>query len=173
MTLVVDTPSPEYFKPLGQKDYQLLQQGASLKAFLMPFKGKGAVVALASHCDVLRDQLITLGKEHVLQQVKTYPFSLLPVQLGLQTTGAGTAFLRWRKTDRSVMGVHLWDDLMANPSIPDYLIADLYAMELQRISLNMQISLLHTIARQASACAVKAAHAQAVFEKRINIGEKS
>jgi Protein of unknown function (DUF3158). len=47
------------------------------------------------------------------------------------------------------MGVALWEALLANPATPASLIDELYAMELQRIVLNMQISLTHSIARQA------------------------
>jgi hypothetical protein len=86
-----------------------------------------------------------------------HPFHLLPVELAQQTTGAGTTFLRWRKHDRSAMGVALWQELMASTSTPVNLLADLHAIELQRITLNMQISLLHTLGRQAQECASKAA----------------
>src|SRR3546814_17188602 len=80
----------------------------------------------------------------------------------LQATGAGTTFLRWRNLDRSSMGVALWEALLANPATPASLIDELYAMELQRIVLNMQISLTHSIARQALECASKAAQAEAI-----------
>jgi hypothetical protein len=79
------------------------------------------------------------------------------VQLAQQTTGAGTTFLRWRNHDRSSMGVALWESLLDRPATPASLIDDLYAIELQRIALNMQISLTHSIARQALECASKAA----------------
>ena len=41
-------------------------------------------------------------------------------------------------------------------------------MELQRIVLNMQISLTHSIARQAQACASKAAQAEAAYLRRVH-----
>ena len=56
--------------------------------------------------------------------------------------------------------------LLANPATPASLIDDLYAMELQRIALNMQISLLHTLGRQAQECASKAAQAEAAYLRR-------
>jgi single-strand DNA-binding protein len=59
------------------------------------------------------------------------------------------------------MGVALWEALLANPATPATLIDELYAIELQRIVLNMQISLTHSIARQALECASKAAEAEA------------
>ena len=92
--------------------------------------------------------MIGLAQRRVLQQARVYPFSLLDVQLAQQTTGAGTTFLRWRNHDRSSMGVALWESLLDRPATPASLIDDLYAMELQRIALNMQISLLHTLGRQ-------------------------
>ncbi|PDM35768.1 DUF3158 family protein, partial [Xanthomonas vasicola] len=70
-------------------------------------------------------------------------FHLLSIELAQQSTGAGTAFLRWRRHDRSAMGVALWQELIASTNTPVNLLADLHAIELQRITLNMQISVLH------------------------------
>ncbi|OZN75261.1 integrase [Pseudomonas aeruginosa] len=84
-----------------------------------------------------------------------------------QTTGAGTTFLRWRKHDRSAMGVALWQELMASPSTPVNLLHDLHEIELQRVMLNMQISLLHTLGRQAQECASKAAQADNTYLRRL------
>ena len=102
----------------------------------------------------------------MLAQAGTYPFRLLPIQLAQQTTGAGTVFLRWRRQDRSAMGVALWQELMESPATPDTLIDDLFAMEVQRVVLNMQISLLHTLGRQAVDCASKLDQAHAVYQRR-------
>src|SRR3546814_6142331 len=88
----------------------------------------------------MRDELIGLAQRQVLQQAVGHPFHLLPIELAQQTTGAGTTFLRWRKHDRTAMGVALWQELMASTSTPANLLADLHAIELQRITLNMQRS---------------------------------
>jgi hypothetical protein len=66
------------------------------------------------------------------------------------------------------MGVALWEALLDRPATPASLIDDLYAIELQRIVLNMQISLLHSIARQAQECASKAAQAEAAYLRRVH-----
>ena len=115
----------------------------------------------------MRDELIALAQRQVLPQACGHPFHLLPVELAQQTTGAGTTFLRWRKHDRSAMGVALWQELMASTSTPVNLLADLHAIELQRITLNMQISLLHTLGRQAQECASKAAQADNAYLRRL------
>ncbi|MGV8241896.1 DUF3158 family protein, partial [Pseudomonas aeruginosa] len=52
-------------------------------------------------------------------------------------------------------------------STPVNLLADLPALELQRITLNMQISLLHTLGRQAQECASKAAQADDAYLRRL------
>jgi len=117
----------------------------------------------ANQCMALRDAMMDLAQHQILPQARAYPFSLLGVQLAQQHTGAGTTFLRWRNPDRSAMGVTLWQQVMANPSTPVTLLDDLYAIEEQRIVLNMQISLLHTLARQAKDCANKVADAEAVY----------
>jgi hypothetical protein len=61
------------------------------------------------------------------------------------------------------MGVALLEAQLANPATPASLIDEQYAIELQRIVLNMQISLTHSIARQALECASKAAQAEAAY----------
>ena len=65
------------------------------------------------------------------------------------------------------MGVALWEELMASTGTPVNLLAELHAIELQRITLNMQISLLHTLGRQAQECASKAAEAEDAYLRRL------
>ena len=158
---------PRYFQGLQQATFMKLEHAASLKGLLKPFKGKGDLEAWASQCFAMRDELIGLTQRQVLQQAVGHPFHLLPVELAQQTTGAGTAFLRWRKHDRSAMGVALWQELMASTGTPVNLLAELHAIELQRITLNMQISLLHTLGRQAQECASKAAEAEDAYLRRL------
>ncbi|EBY9795339.1 DUF3158 family protein [Salmonella enterica subsp. enterica serovar Minnesota] len=162
-------PSREtrYFRGLQQGAFVRLEHAASLKGLLKPFKGKGGLEAWASQCFAMRDELIALAQRQVLQQVSGHPFHLLPVELAQQTTGAGTTFLRWRRHDRSAMGVVLWQELMVSTSTPVNLLVDLHAIELQRITLNMQISLLHTLGRQAQECARKAAVAEDTYLRRL------
>ena len=158
---------PRYFQGLQQAAFVKLEHAASLKGLLKPFKGKGDLEAWASQCFAMRDELIGLTQRQVLQQAVGHPFHLLPVELAQQSTGAGTAFLRWRKHDRSAMGVALWQELMVSTGTPVNLLADLHAIELQRITLNMQISLLHTLGRQAQECASKAAEAEDAYLRRL------
>lgn len=167
MTTTSTSAAARRFHPLEQADFQKLKQAASLKGLLQPFKGKGSMETWANHCHTLRDDLIELAQRRVLAQADAYPFRLLPVELAQQTTGAGTVFLRWRRPDRSAMGVALWQALITSPATPDTLIDDLYAMEVQRIVLNMQISLLHTLGRQAHECASKVAQAESIYLQRI------
>ena len=160
-------PPTRYSRGLQQGAFMRLEHAASLKGLLKPFKGKGDLEAWASQCFAMRDELIALSQRQVLAQACGHPFHLLPVELAQQTTGAGTTFLRWRNLDRSSMGVALWEALLADPATPASLIDDLYAMELQRIALNMQISLTHSIARQTLDCAGKMAQAEAAYLRRI------
>ena len=156
-----------YFRPLQQTAFMRLEHAGSQKGLLKPFKGKGDLEAWASQCFAMRDELIALSQRQMLAQACGHPFHLLPVELAQQTPGAGTAFLRWRRHDRSAMGVALWQELMASPGTPVNLLADLHAIELQRITLNMQISLLHTLGRQAQECASKAAAAEDTYLRRL------
>lgn len=65
--------------------------------------------------------------------------------------------------DEPLMGVALWQGLIGSATTPEALTDDLYAMEVQRIAINMQISLLHTLGRQAQECAAKVAQAHACW----------
>jgi len=121
----------------------------------------------AKQSEALRDGLTSLA-QGLLAQAAHHPFNLLPVLLAQQNTGAGTTFLRWRNADRSAMGVTLWSELIANADTPTPLVHELFAIELQRIALNMQISVTHTIARQAFQCADKMAQAEALYLRRID-----
>lgn len=159
-------PLARHFAALEQTHFQRLEHAASLKGLLKPFTGKGSLEDWARRCMALRDGLTALGLQRVLPQARAYPLSRLDVQLAQQATGAGTIFLRWRNRERSAMGTALWQAAVLSPATPDRLIADLYAIELQRVVLNMQISLTHSIARQALDCAHKMAQADAIYRRR-------
>lgn len=161
-------PASRHFLPLEQSDFQRLQHAAYLKGLLRPFKGKGNLEDWAGQCGALCDDMMALALHRVLPQARAYPFSLLGVQLAQQTTGAGTTFLRWRNLDRSRMGVALWEALLSHPATPNTMLDDLYAIERQRIALNMQISLTHSIARQARECVDKMVRAEAVYQRRVS-----
>ncbi|HCF1525328.1 DUF3158 family protein [Pseudomonas aeruginosa] len=170
MTTTPTSAAARRYYSLEQADFQRLEHAAYLKGLLrpFPFKGKGTLTEWASQCRTLRDDLIELAQRRVLAQAAAYPFRLLPVELAQQTTGAGTVFLRWRRPDRSAMGVALWQALITSSNTPDPLIDDLFAMEVDRIVLNMQISLLHTLGRQAQACASKVALAESSYLQRVS-----
>ncbi|WP_397459087.1 DUF3158 family protein [Pseudomonas asplenii] len=111
--------------------------------------------------------MIALAIEQVLAQAERYPFTLLPIRLVKQSTGAGTIFLRWSRVDRSRMGADLWEELILDGQTPINLISDLYALELQRITINMQISMVHSMGRQAFLCANKAEAAEQAYQQWI------
>lgn len=157
--------TPHLFDVLEAADFRRLEHAASLKGLLKPFKGKGELESWASQCEGLRDDLVRLA-QRLVSQATAYPFSLLPVLLAQQTTGAGTTFLRWRNADRSAMSVSLWTELVNHPTTPAPLLPELLTLELQRIALNMQISLTHSIARQARECAEKMAQAETSYQRR-------
>lgn len=161
--------TPRLFDPPEQEDFLRLEHAASLKGLLKPFKGKGELEEWASQCERMRDGLLRLTTR-ILAQASAYPFNLLPVVLAQQKTDAGTAFLRWRSADRARMGVTLWEQLICHPETPATLADELFALELARLALNMQVSLTHTLARQARECARGMAHAAAIYQERLARG---
>ena len=154
------------FRPLQQEAFQRLQQAASLKGLLKPFKGKGELTQFADPCRAQESDLKALAQE-VLSQARRYPFTLVPVRLTEQNTQAGTQFLRWQQVTDRRMGVGVWAEMMGSPRTPESMLQDLYVMELQRITLNMQMSLLHSITKQAAECAEKMGQAEAVYTARL------
>jgi len=159
------------FQPLQQGDFASLQHApffkGLLKPFKGPFKGKGEMDHLAEQCRSLAADLNVLAQERILAQAQRYPFTLLPIRLTHQHTSAGPVFLRWQQVGTRRMGVKLWEELCQDPKTPESMLADLHALEQQRIALNMQISLVHTIGRQAVECAEKMAQADAVYRGRL------
>lgn len=154
------------FRPLQQEAFQRLQQAASLKGLLKPFKGKGELTQFADLCRAQESDSKALAQE-VLSQARRYPFTLVPVRLTEQNTQAGTQFLRWQQVTDRRMGVGVWAEMMGSPRTPESMLQDLYVMELQRITLNMQMSLLHSITKQAAECAEKMGQAEAVYTARL------
>lgn len=154
------------FRPLQQEAFQRLQQAASLKGLLKPFKGKGELTQFADLCRAQESDLKALAQE-VLSQARRYPFTLVPVRLTEQNTQAGTQFLRWQLVTDRRMGVGVWAEMMGSLRTPESMLQDLYVMELQRITLNMQMSLLHSITKQAAECAEKMGQAEAVYTARL------
>ena len=154
------------FRPLQREAFQRLQQAASLKGLLKPFKGKGELTQFADLCRAQESDLKALAQE-VLSQARRYPFTLVPVRLTEQNTQAGTQFLRWQLVTDRRMGVGVWAEMMGSPRTPESMLQDLYVMELQRITLNMQMSLLHSITKQAAECAEKMGQAEAVYTARL------
>lgn len=155
------------FQPLQQTVFASLQHAPFYKGLLKSFKGKGELDQLAEQCRSLAADLNALAQERVLAQAQRYPFTLLPIRLTHQVTSAGTVFLRWQKVGTRQMGVQLWQELCQDTKTPESMLADLHALEQQRIALNMQISLVHSIGRQAAECAEKMSQADAVYTERL------
>lgn len=156
------------FQPLQQTAFSALEHAAFHKGLLKPFKGKGELMQFGEACSQLVSSLVLLATEEVLAQAERYPFTLLPIRMTRQSTGAGTVFLRWGRMDRSKMGVDLWGELVLDDRTPASLVSELLAMELQRITINMQISVVHSISRQVFLCASKIDVAEQIYQQRIS-----
>ena len=144
--------------------YRQLEHAASLKGLLKPFKGKGELEHLAQVARDIEAQLCQL-MEAVIHQAGRPPYSLLDSRLVLQNTGTGSAFLRWRTRDFARMGVAVWEQQVANPALSPAMREGLYRFECKRIALNLQMSVMHSLFRQASTCAIKMASAEQVLRQ--------
>ena len=163
--MIPSNPAPSLPPDVLTADaYRQLEHAASLKGLLKPFKGKGELNHLAQ---VARDIEAQLGQlmEAVMQQAGRPPYSLLKMRLVRQNTGAGCTFLRWRSRDFVRMGVAVWEQQMANPALPPAVRDGLHRFECERIALNLQMSVVHSLLRQASTCAIKMASAEQVLRQ--------
>ncbi|AZF53215.1 Integrase regulator R [Pseudomonas sp. R4-34-07] len=146
-----------------------LEQLTSLKGL---FKGKGDLRALVEACLTARDDLIQQALPALLSRARVSPLHLLPVHLTRQATAAGTTFLRWRRVDRAAMGVAQWQALLVALSTRDVMVPTLYRLERQRILLNAQISLTHSLTHSLAQLAHRTldqlTHAERIHQQRLD-----
>lgn len=163
---------PMPFEALTPDAYRQLEHAASLKGLLRPFKGKGELEHLAQVAREIEAQLCHL-MEAVVQQAGQPPYSLLDIRLVLQNTSAGSTFLRWRTRDFARMGIAVWERQVCNKVLPQAVHEGLHRFECDRIALNMQVSVVHSLYRQASTCAIKMASAERLLRQFTTAAEIS
>ena len=163
---------PMTFDALTPDAYRQLEHAASLKGLLKPFKGKGELEHLAQVAREIEAQLCRL-MEAVVQQAGQPPYSLLDIRLVLQNTSAGSTFLRWRTRDFARMGVAVWERQVSNKALPQAVREELHRFECERIALNLQMSVVHSLYRQASTCAIKMASAERLLRQSTPAAEIS
>ena len=163
---------PMPLETLTPDAYRQLEHAASLKGLLKPFKSKGELEYLAQVARETEAQLRRL-MEAVVQQAGQPPYSLLDIRLVLQNTSAGSTFLRWRTRDFARMGVAVWERQVSNMALPQVVREGLYRFECERIALNLQMSVVHSLYRQASTCAIKMASAERVLRQFTPVAEIS
>ncbi|WP_336331512.1 DUF3158 family protein [Pseudomonas putida] len=152
---------------LSTDAYRQLEQGASLKGLLKPFKGKGELQQFAESILRLRTQVAGL-MAGMLAIVAQPPFSLLDLRLVVQHSAAGTDFLRWRSRDFSSMGAEVWKQAMEQPHLAPAVREALHQLEVNRVVLNLQMSSLHSLHRQASASARQLLDAEAALGSTVS-----
>jgi len=163
---------PMPFETLTPDAYRQLEHAASLKGLLKPFKGKGELEHLAQVAREIEVQLCQL-MEAVVQQAGQPPYSHLDIRLVLQNTSAGSTFLRWRTRDFARMGVAVWERQVGNQALPQVVREGLHRFEGERIALNLQMSVVHSLYRQATTCAIKMASAERLLRQFIPAVEVS
>ncbi len=92
------------------------------------------------------------------------PNSLLDIRLLLQNTSASSTFFRWRTRDFARMGV-VWERQVCSSALPQALREGLHPLECERIALNLQMSVAHSLCRQANTCAIKMASAERLLHQ--------
>ncbi|WP_226505909.1 MULTISPECIES: DUF3158 family protein [Pseudomonas] len=163
---------PMHFDALTPDAYRRLEHAASLKGLLKPFKGKGELEQLAQMAREIEAQLCDL-MEVVVQQAGQPPYSLLDIRLVLQNTSAGSTFLRWRTRDFARMGVAVWERQICHSNLPQAVRERLHRFECERIALNLQMSVVHSLYRQATTCAIKMDGAERLLRQFTTVVEVS
>lgn len=152
------------FDLLTHDAYRRIEHAASLKGLLKPFKGKGGLDDLAQVARGIELQLSAVMDEVLLRSGRP-PYQLLEAQLTKQTAAGGTVFLRWRSRGYATMGVSVWEAQMGKAGLPESVRQGLFQFEVARITLNMQMSVVHSLRRQARECAEKMASAERVLRQ--------
>ncbi len=137
-----------------QTAYLSNKQTPSLKGLLKPFKGKGDFEVLEQQAQEAREGIAAMIQE-INSLARKPPFSLLYASARLQNSQSGATHLRWVTKDLQGMGVQHWIDTMHHPSTPEHLLDELHTLEKLRITLNMQMSCMQFIMKQARECAAK------------------
>lgn len=145
--------------------YRRMAHESSLKGLLKPFKGKGDFRELElsargalTKLDQMMERLVALSDhQHVAHR---------NIVLRLHKAKSGQGYLRWRTmrhaADQS-MGLTLWTKVVNDPLTGPQTRQNLLILEKQRITLNMQASVMQYIVRQAAECADKVEQAESVF----------
>lgn len=148
---------------LSAEAYREFEQGASLKGLLKPFKGKGDLQQFAETILRLRTRVAELMAV-MLTIMAQPPFSLLDLRLVVQHSASGTDFLRWRSPDFQRMGVQVWQQAMALQHLAPALREALHQLEVSRVTLNLQMSSLQSLYRQAVTGVSKLYAAETLFD---------
>ncbi|WP_101776056.1 DUF3158 family protein [Pasteurella oralis] len=72
-----------------------------------------------------------------------------------RASSSGASFLRWRNLKNTKSGQQAWENIVTDHQYPTEIRQALLKVEKERIALNMQISILSYIIRQASECKSK------------------
>jgi hypothetical protein len=138
-----------------QNPYKTLDQSASLKGFLKPFKGKGDLELLQQQAEAIKLGLRELMRSLIARANKP-PYSLLDLTMWEQRSGkSDTWHLRWRNKSASNVGVDIWNAAVKDRRTPARLLPGLLEIEKERITLNAQMSIVQHMLRQARECAQK------------------
>lgn len=92
----------------------------------------------------------------MVQRVRTSELQNLSIfMIKDKSSSSGGTFLRWRSMNHSGTGETVWQPLLSDKNVPEFLRNELVAVEKDRILVNMQISVFNYILRQLSECASK------------------
>ncbi|MFD1260438.1 MULTISPECIES: DUF3158 family protein [Entomomonas] len=127
------------------------EQIASLKGLL---KGKGEhedSALLISHAKYLKPKIFRLMEE-LLVIVNQPPYTLFDLRMRIQNSAGDNSYLRWRNSDFTLMGVHIWENAMLNPPVRNEQslkwLNDLAYFEIARLELNKHMSYLSILSKQ-------------------------
>lgn len=145
----------QQYKPIGHEDYTGVGYAPSIKGLLKPFKGKRELEILLENLLQAREDLKPIHKKLVRSAQSSFPVKYFPILFRESKSQSGASFLRWRNHQNNKDGMPVLINIFENKDTSDKAKEIFREMEIDRISFNMQMSILSTMIRQVRDCIKK------------------
>lgn len=145
----------QQYKSIGYEDYTRVGYVSSIKGLLKPFKSKRQLEILLENLLQAREELKPIHKKLARSAQSSFPVKYFPILFRESKSQSGALFLRWRNHQNNKDGMPVLVNIFENENTSDKAKEIFREMEIDRISLNMQMSILSTMIRQVRDCIKK------------------
>lgn len=145
----------QQYKSIGYEDYINVGFTPSIKGLLKPFKSKGDMQNLLHNLLQAREDLKSIHKKLTRSAQSSFPVKYYPILFRESKSQSGASFLRWRNHQNNRDGMPVLIKLFEDENTTDKAKEIFREMEIDRISFNMQMSILSSMIRQVRDCIQK------------------